>query len=604
MSPRLAVVVAAVALLVLLEPLAGSEPAAPLSALGRMPVKEVTVFKDGHAFVIHAGSMPVDASGNVVLDYLPTPVLGTFWPYSTEKNARLTAATAGQRRVTVERTAMTMRELVEANVGLTATFTEVIASGNTVNVNSYTGLIVGIPTRSAAELEAVALPGTGALLPQKSNLVLVKTDKEIVKVVNLDMVRDVSFKGDPKLPLSQEELRNVLTLKLDWAKKPAKEAEIGMMYVQRGLRWIPSYKINLDGKGSAQVKLEATLINELTDLSDVTANLVIGVPTFDFKDTADPISLQAAMAQLGQYFREDSRNRYAMSNALMSQSSRMTERVADQTGPAPGAQPAPMDLGPEVAGSQKNEDLFVFTVNHITLKKGQRMVLPVTEFVLKYKDVYKLDIPISPPRDVYRTFDNNRQAEIAKLMNAPKAMHIIRLANDSKYPMTTAPALIMRDDKVLAQGMATYTGVGGTLNLPVTAAVDIHLKRSDKEVRRVPNAENWEGHAYNRIELEGTITLSNHRGTPVEIEVSRSIAGIADEAGQDGKAEMLYGLESQDAVAFSGVDYSSYYPSWWSWYGWPYWWNHFNGVGQFTWSPKIEPGKGVELTYKWHYLWR
>ena len=49
-----------------------AEDAAPLSALAKMPVREVTVFKDGHAFVLHEGSMPVDASGDVKMDYLPT----------------------------------------------------------------------------------------------------------------------------------------------------------------------------------------------------------------------------------------------------------------------------------------------------------------------------------------------------------------------------------------------------------------------------------------------------------------------------------------------------------------------------------------------------
>ncbi|MBE3068865.1 MAG: hypothetical protein IMZ66_01375, partial [Planctomycetes bacterium] len=60
-----------------------SEPAGPASLAG-MPIREVTVFKDGHAFVLHEGNAPVDASGRVVLDYLPSPVLGTFWPYSAD----------------------------------------------------------------------------------------------------------------------------------------------------------------------------------------------------------------------------------------------------------------------------------------------------------------------------------------------------------------------------------------------------------------------------------------------------------------------------------------------------------------------------------------
>ena len=55
-----------------------------------MPVREVTVFKDGHALMLHQGKMPVEGSGDVLMDYLPAPVLGTFWPYSADKDAKLT----------------------------------------------------------------------------------------------------------------------------------------------------------------------------------------------------------------------------------------------------------------------------------------------------------------------------------------------------------------------------------------------------------------------------------------------------------------------------------------------------------------------------------
>src|ERR1043166_5157587 len=78
-----------------------ADPASPLSALAKMPVKEITVFKDGHAFVLHEGKMPTDARGDVQMDYLPTPVIGTFWPYSSDKNIKLTAVTASPRKVLV-----------------------------------------------------------------------------------------------------------------------------------------------------------------------------------------------------------------------------------------------------------------------------------------------------------------------------------------------------------------------------------------------------------------------------------------------------------------------------------------------------------------------
>src|SRR6266705_1639563 len=120
-------VVAVVVVLVTVPVLA--EPATALTSLARMPVKEITVFKDGHAFLMHSGKMPTDGKGNVVLDALPQPVLGTFWPYSADKNAKLTAVTASVRKVKLDRTALTLRELIEANVGAAVQITEMPVMG-------------------------------------------------------------------------------------------------------------------------------------------------------------------------------------------------------------------------------------------------------------------------------------------------------------------------------------------------------------------------------------------------------------------------------------------------------------------------------------------
>jgi hypothetical protein len=145
---------ALLALLASLSPLHADE-AAPLGALARMPVKEVTVFKDGHAFVLHQGTMPTDEAGNIILDQLPTPVMGTFWPFSSEKNAPLISVTAGRKRVRVERTALTLRELLEANPGADVSITERCDKGGEKaekETKTYTGTLIGFPTRSASEL--------------------------------------------------------------------------------------------------------------------------------------------------------------------------------------------------------------------------------------------------------------------------------------------------------------------------------------------------------------------------------------------------------------------------------------------------------------------
>jgi len=581
MSPMKAL--ACLTLVLAMAAAASAAPPEPRTAAD-LPIKEVTVFKDGHAFVLHEGRAPTDASGRVVLDYLPAPVLGTFWPYSADPKVKLTAVTAGRRIASVKRTALTIPELLEANVGA-----KVLVPA----VSPYEATILGVPVRSSEERLRTSPPGTEERLPERSGLVLLKTP-EGTKPVPIASITALTFLSDPAPAVASEEFRNVLTLQLDWAgRKPPEAADVGMAYVQRGIRWIPNYRVEIDGKGKARIRLQATLLNELADLKDVKAHLVIGVPTFAFKETADPISLQQTVAQLSRYFRQDAQTAYAMSNAIMTQSARMGEtRAAPQEAEAAPA----LDLGPEVAGGRKTEDLYVFTVEHITLKKGERMVVPVAEYELAYTDVYRLDLPFGPPPEARQNFNSNQQLELARLMAAPKAMHNIRLTNKSEYPLTTAPAMIFRDGKVLAQGMMKYTSVGATCDLEVTAAVDIAVEKKDKETGRTPNAANWHNQKFDRINLTGSIHLVNHREQAVEVEVTRHILGILDTAGQDGAVEQVSWAEGGWANA-DGL------PIWWAWHSWAPWWYEFNGIGRITWKVTIEPGKSADLEYTWHYFW-
>jgi len=590
------VLIAAAALALLACP-ALSDKAAPLSALARMPVKEITIFKDGHVFAMHQGKMPTDEAGNVLMDYLPTPVLGTFWPFSADKNVKLSAVVASQRKVLVERTSLSVRELIEGNIGAQAVITEVPVGREAAPI-SYPATIVGVPVRSSKELEDTSPPNSPEMLPQKGNVVLLKT-AEGTKVVQIERIMDVTFKGEPKGMSANEEFRNLLTLKLDWpGGKAEKTADVGLFYLQRGLRWIPSYKVVIDGKGGAVVKLQATLINELTDLDDVTANLVIGVPTFAFADQIDPMALQQTLAQLSQYFRPDSSGRQYMSNSMMSQVASNTAGYLESRSRAAAAPAA--DLGPEIAGSQGTEDLFIFTVKHVSLKKGQRMVIPVQEFTLTYKDVYTLDIPFTPPPEVWRQLGGNQQNELARLMARPTVMHKIRLNNKSAFPLTTAPALIIRDNQVLAQGMMTYTAKGAETDLAITTAVDVGVKKTDKETDRVPNAVQWQKNQFMRVDLAGVLKLTNYRTEAIDLEVTRYVLGNVGKADHDGSVSMVNLFE--DGQYSPGASQ----PSWWGWYNWPYWWNHFNGVGKIEWKLKLEPGadKAVELNYTWNYYWQ
>ncbi|MBN2161871.1 MAG: hypothetical protein JXR25_09830 [Pontiellaceae bacterium] len=553
------------------------------STPARMPIREITVFKDGHTFIQHSGRMPVDADGNIVMDYLPAPVLGTFWPYVDDEHASLRSVISGRQRIQIEKTALTQREMIEANTGARV----MIREGN----QSYEATIIGIPTRSSEELEAGSATDAGQRLPQKADLLLIRTVQG-TKVLAFDRINDITFLEPQKQRIPTEEFRERLTLDLKWKDRPAGAANVGMIYLQRGIRWIPNYSLSIDDDGGVLVKMEATLINELIDLDDVSANLVVGVPRFAFQDSVDPISLRQDVAQLSSSFRASSQTAFGFSNSIMSQ--RTAPMASYDSVPAGGNS---MDLGPELSGSAKSEDLYIFSVDHITLRKGERMVMPIAEYRLSYTDIYALDIPILPPMEIMRNLNQSERMDLIRTGYSPTVMHKIRIANSSGQPFTTAPAMILRNGRIIAQGMMKYTPAGGKADIELTTAVDINVKKTDNEILRTPNAETWNNDHFTRIDLEGSIALKNYRKKPVTVEITRHVLGNLDSVDQDGTATMINPLENRNYLP----DEQSM--NWWYRYSWPWWWFRFNGIGQASWTSTLDPGEEIEHTYTWHYFW-
>lgn len=567
--------------LCLLGSLAVSLAQTPVNTLQQLPIREVTVFKDGNAFVQHAGTVPTDAAGDVVLDYLPTPVLGTFWPYATGA-AKLSAVVVGQRRVPIERTALTLRDFLEANVGAAVQVTEAGVAA------PYAATILTVPYRDAEEVERTEQPNGGdSRLPEKGNTVVLQT-ADGVRIMPIDRIVTITLAASPKTMVVNDEFRNVMTLKLDWSQTPAAaQAGVGMIYLQNGLRWIPEYKLDLDKNGKATLRLQAALVNDLADLNDVTAHLVVGVPAFAFRDQLDPIALQQAAAQVSARMR-DAQTAYGFSNAIRSQvtgGARFPIEADNYNGEAGGPHPA-------VAGAGKAEDLFIFTVNHITLKKGQRMVLPVATYPLTYEDVYTLDIPVAPPVEFLPQYGSNQQAELARMMAAPKVMHKIRLKNTAPHPFTTAPMLMMQNGTVLAQGLMTYTPLKGQVDVELSPAIDITVKKTDRETGRVDAAKRILNNDYMRVNLTGTLTLTNHGHAPITVEVNRYIMGDAGATTPPATIEQINVYENTDYAI--GPSISS----------WPYWWSQANGIDLLRWNSKLAPGVATELKYDWSYYFR
>ena len=572
--------------------------ATPHNSLAQIPVREVTVFKDGHAFVVHQGKMKTTEDGKIVMDYLPRPVMGTFWPFCSDENASLSTAVAGIRRVSIPNTSLSVAELIEGNVGARVELGIVKGTGYNATEKIIDGTIEDFPIRSSEELEEVSPPNSGEKLPQKGSIVLIRTS-EGVRAEPLSEIKTVTFKDGYKKKLSHEELRDLVTLNLKWKDRNVQpKAEVGLMYLQKGLRWIPNYKVTFDGKGNARVLMQATIENQLNDLKDVKLNLVVGVPSFPFKDRVDPFALNSTIAQVASRTTQDTVFASQFSNAIFLQGA--TNGTIGPQGEAATSVMGVSGQPAELTGSTKTEDLFVYSIDHITLKKGERMIVPVSQFQVNYKDIYKLDIPFSAPPDI-QVASNSISRELKKSIKESEIKHKLRIKNTTKQPFTTAPVLMVSKidggiERVVSQGLMTYTAPGGETDLDLTTAIDLRADKKDSIISRTPQVKKWGDDYYSKVSVDGKIVLQNFSDREATLEINRYVLGNADEVDDHGSYRKL-NLFEEGLTSFLKEDRFRYY-------NFPSWWHHLNGASSIKWNTRIAPGKKVTLSYKWHYYWR
>jgi hypothetical protein len=535
----------------------------------RLVVKEVTVFKNGYGLVVAEGELPVGADGHVVYDAVPKAVLGAFWPTVQGGGPRLVAAVAERRAVPIEQTVLDVRGMLLANVGAEV----FVAEGNGTR---YAATIVAVLERSAEEIERTSPPDRERTPLARGSVALLRT-AEGIRPVPFDRIADVTFRDPPKTALVAEELRDVLTWRLDWGgRKPLPTAKVALAWLQKGLRWQSSYRLDLDGTGAATATLAATVVNDVIDFENAVVNLVVGSPRMDFAGELDAMVLDEALHATAR----QARQQFDYGANRLGNFANVAQVVVPSA-----AVPAGGEAGAGAADLEgsRTEDLYVFTVPPVSLHRGGRLQLRVAEWQLDFRDVYKLEIKATPPRELADQTDASRRTELAKMLAAPKAVHHLRLTNKGPHPLTTGPAAIFKDGRLLGQALLTYT-------------VEIRVKREDRQTG-VENRVVAFGHDnYTRVSFAGEIALTNFSTRTAELEVTRDVFGLIGTV-ENGEARQLEPGEAIEAT--TGVTGYGY----WGW-SWPWWWHATNGLGRAKWQLRLEPGKAATLKCEWAYYWR
>jgi hypothetical protein len=555
-----------------LSPAAAAEPAATQPSRS-LPVKSVTIFKDGHALIVHEGLAPVE-DGKVVFDNLPTPVLGTFWAWSAQDGMRIKAVLSGREKTLTKQDIFSQMELLRANIGA-----EVLVVDQTGSDTYWATIEKVLSPPAPADTDPRRMEEYARGLRQDA-LVMFKTDHGI-RLLRAGEIRSLTFRRPPSVETQTEVSKPALALHLSGLDASAKQARVGYMYVQKGLQWIPQYRLDLDGAGTCRARLQATLVNELVDLKETQVKLAVGSPPFAFADFTDPISLEPLLARIAP--------------ELSMMMSNRAQQVADMGEPRGG--PAPPPEVPDLAQGERVEDLFVFDLGSVDLAKGQRAVLQVAAMQLPYQDVYKVGAASAVPPYLASKLEGQRPPEQT---DAQEVTHDIRITNSGTAPLTTGPAMVLLDSRLIGQTQMTYVSPGSTQDLAIGKALDINVKVDEHELDRIRQATTWRNERLARLNMQGTLRLTNRMDKPAKIEAVRYVLGNPGEASHDGKIEAFPAFGNLPPMPKQVRQQAE---AWWTRLNWPNWWWAVNSVCRYSWELTVEPGQTVELTYSWYYHW-
>lgn len=514
-------------------------------------VRRVAVFKNGYAFTYREGEAQA-ANGWAYTTNAPIGVLGTVWGYSTSPNVRVMQMLASESEKREIGRVASIAEVLLANEGARIRF---IDSYNKQFEGEYQ-ILGRNPLLSPGSEEENA-----PRYVSNDNLTIALKAETGTILFPVGSIRNIEIIGQPKMEKPIFTKENRLMMKIEGARD-GQNTNLGIAALERGIRWIPAYRVEVKGTPvkEAKLELEAMLINELTELKNTEVYFVVGVPHFLFQDLMSPLSMNTAFAGVSSYFQTGAGNarRDSFSNAIMSQvaSLPLTDGVrADDA--------SPTVAGEEQANAFSAEQLFLYQANQINLKKNERASLRLFSLTVPASEVFEWTLNDSPDTERrYLEYSRSSTTQPFTQDLSSRIWYALRLKNQTQMPWTTASAVSFREWKPIGQDMLTFTPVGGENILRITPATEVIGTHTLEEKSREQKQLRYGGSTYDfdLVTVEGAIKIRNIKKEIIEIVLTRNLVGEIMEAGDGGKISRQ-GLNLQSVNPNSVIKWNLNLPS-------------------------------------------
>ena len=531
-------------------------------------------------------------------------VLGSFWA-TTPKEGALLGMRAGWREEEatekIEEPALDNLAILRANVGaecevvtnaarkLVGTIREVLvketetaAAAPTPNTHRqpqwlHGHLAMPQPPAGAGQVETISTTTTAV---SGTHFVLRTAEGDVLlPASSIQSLKIQDMKTKTSRSVTSKTRSKQLTFRFAGR---GEEHEITMMYFRPGIRWIPTYRVDLPkgDKKIAEVSLQAEILNEAEDLIEVPMDIVVGVPNFRFKTTPSPLALESvmrnALAQAEPMLMGQMSNSF--SNASYASRSGELRRGGAGMG---GAEAGGIDLPGELTGGGA-QDLFVYNLPNLRLRKGDRAAVSIFKASVPYRDVYTWDLHLQ--RHDIAAAPSGAGVDSPLKLSTNRVWHQIELTNTTKMPWTTGAVMIMQGQQPLAQELLTYTSRKDLCRVPVTVSVETRGTFSEKEVARKLQAMKWDGYHYAKIDNHASFHLCNNKPSPIDVEISVRLGGRVTETSHEGKITLM---------PFNSADWNNYRGS-----------PAANNSSLVSWKIKLAPGEVFEPTIDYTFWTR
>jgi len=306
--------------------------------------------------------------------------------------------------------------------------------------------------------------------------------------------------------------------------KPAGGEKIGVSFLARGITWVPGYRIDLSDEKTARFSAQAQLINEMADLQDVKVELVTGFPNIQFADLPNPAAMSQDLANFlkslatGRVEGGDSGG-YMMQQQALAFGNNSVNTYSYDASPLPSYSVA--------TNGETAEDLFLYPLPKVSLKKGETATVPLFTADMPYKHLYTWKIADQ--------LDGDNRPQRGDGKSAEEVWHICRLVNAAKMPLTTAVAEFVKDGQFVGQDTCFFTAAGAEASIRINRAMNVQAEQAEVEVERKRNAATFRGSGYDLVKLTGELKIRNRLDKSIAVEITKELSGEVLEKSENAK---------------------------------------------------------------------